>query len=305
MRNRKLILIMALILITTIVAGCSSGKGIKSEMARDVAPSEGRAGMEIAEESLEYGGSPPVDDYYEPEKIITTVSISMETKEFDDTTAKLEDLIKKYKGYIENSNISHNNYVYSSRLKNSNYTIRIPRENLESFVSDIKGIGNIISENTSKLDITKSYRDTESRLRVLETKEERILALLEKAEKMEDIITLENQLSQIIYEKENLTANLKDMDDKVDYSTVHLEIREVAKLTPGEDIKTPLLTRLANAFKNSIYYFGQNIESFLISLIYFLPYGIILGLLAFIIGKFLRKKSMQLPRIGKNDKDRE
>ena len=42
---------------------------------------------------------------------------------------------------------------------------------------------------------------------------------------MEDIITLENQLSQIIYEKENLTANLKDMDDKVDYSTVHLEIR--------------------------------------------------------------------------------
>ena len=44
---------------------------------------------------------------------------------------------------------------------------------------------------------------------------------------------------------------------------------------------------------------GQNIESFLISLIYFLPYGIILGLLAFIIGKFLRKKSMQLPRIGK------
>ena len=45
------------------------------------------------------------------------------------------------------------------------------------------------------------------------------------------------------------------MDDKVDYSTVHLEIREVAKLTPGEDIKTPLLTRLANAFKNSIYYF--------------------------------------------------
>ena len=36
---------------------------------------------------------------------------------------------------------------------------------------------------------------------------------------MEDIIALENQLSTIIYEKENLTINIKDMDDKIDYST--------------------------------------------------------------------------------------
>lgn len=305
MRNRKLILLMALVLtFTIIIAGCSSNKGAKTEIARDVAPSEGMAGREVADESYEYGGSPPVDDYYEPDKIITTVSITMETVEFDQTSENLNELIKKYKGYVESSNISHNNYINSSRLKYSSYTIRIPRENLDKFVDDIKEIGNIISENTSKLDITKSYRDTESRLRVLETKEERILALLEKAEKMEDIIALENQLSQIIYEKENLTANLMEMDDKVDYSTVQLELREVAKLTPGENIKTPFFTKVANAFRDSIYFFTQNIENLLISLIYFLPYGIIFGVLVYIVRRFTRNRNIKLPKLGdKKDRD--
>jgi len=300
MRNRKLTLIMAFVLITAIVVGCSAGS-TKSEYVRDVAPSEGRASMEIADESYGYGEKTSDDGYYEPDKIITTISISMETLEFDETTKKLDEIIKKYKGYVETSHISHNNYIHSSRLKSANYEIRIPRENLDNFVKDIKAIGNIISENTSKQDITKRYRDTESRLRVLETKEERILALLEKAEKMEDIIALENQLSEIIYQKENLTADLMEMDDKVDYSTVHLELREVAKLTPGENEKTPFFTKLANAFKNSIYYFSQNIESFLISLVYFLPYGIIIGVLVYLIRKFLRKRNMKLPRINKKD----
>ncbi len=189
----------------------------------------------------------------EPDKIITTVTIYMQTKEFMPTVEKLSKLIEKYKGYIENSNISYNNYVYSSALKSSYYVIRIPRENLSSFKNELTEIGNIISENTSKMDITKQYRDTQSRLKVLELKETRILALLEKAEKMEDIIVLENQLSTIIYDKENLTSSIMDMDDSVDYSTVNFQLEEVAKLTPEDNIKTPFGTRVANAFKTSAY----------------------------------------------------
>ncbi len=299
MKNKKLILIMALLLVTSIITACSA-KNTKSELVRDVAPSEGNYGMDIPQE-YDYGKSPSDDGYYEPDKIITTVSISMETLEFDETSEKLSELIKKYKGYVENSHISHNNYIYSSGLKHANYTIRMPKENLDGFVNDIKAIGNIISENTSKEDITKKYRDTESRLRVLETKEKRILSLLEKADKMEDIIALENQLSEIIYQKENLTASLMEMDDKVDYSTVYLELREVAKLTAGKNEKTPFLTKLANAFKDSIYYFSQNIEDFIISIVYLLPYLIIIVIVIYLIRILVKKRNIKFPRINKKD----
>lgn len=300
MRNRKLIFIMVLVLsFTLMVAGCSAKNHESSDEAViNTAPSEAPNFTDSKSEG-DILGEETKEDYglIEPDKIITTVSITMQTKEFMDTVEKLNSLIGKYKGYIENSNISYNNYVYSSSsLKYSEYAIRIPRENVDSFKTDLKEIGNIISENTSKTDITKQYRDTESRLKVLEVKEGRILSLLEKAEKMEDIIALENQLSTIIYEKENLTANIIDMDDKVNYSTVHFQLEEVAKLTPGENVKTPFFTKVINALKDSIYYFGRDIENIIIAFIYFIPYGIIIGVIAYLVWRFVKKRRNRFNR---------
>lgn len=294
MRNKRFLAIMVLVLaFAVVISGCSSKNMSTSDMApaptenmeydRGQSPEAPQAGVDmIQEEKGEY-------TMVEPDKIITTVSVSMQTKEFMDTTEKLTNLIGKYKGYIENSNISHNNYYNSTRLKYAEYTIRIPRENLSHFALDLKGIGNIISENTSKVDITKQYRDTESRLKVLEVKETRILALLNKAEKMEDIIALENQLSSIIYDKENLTANILDMDDKVNYSSLYLSIEEVAKLTSEENIKTSFWTKVANAFKDSTYFFSYNIQNLIIGFIYFIPYGLIIGIVVYVVYRFMKK----------------
>ena len=291
MRNQKYILgILLLVSFILIISGCSSDNNTSTDMApsenQDIITEDfgGEVDGDIGSAEEEY------EESFEPDKIITTVLIEMQTKEFDATSKKLDNLINKYKGYIENSNISHNDYVYSTGLKYADYGIRIPRENLESFVDDVVEIGNIISQNKNKRDITKQYRDTESRLKVLETKEERILALLEKAEKMEDIIVLENQLSDVIYQKENLTQNLTDMDDKVDYSTVNLSLEEVSKLTPGQSTKTPFLEKLQTAFKDSFYFFTRNIGDLVIGLVYFLPYGLILIAMGYVLYRFRWKK---------------
>ena len=140
------------------------------------------------------------------------------------------------------------------------------------------------------MDITKQYRDTQSRLKVLETKEARILALLEKAEKMEDIIALENQLSTIIYDKENLTANIMNMDDSVNYSTVNFQLEEVAKLSSGDNIKTPFGTRVMNALKESAYYAGRFFEDAIIALIYFFPYGIVISIIGYLVLKIIKRR---------------
>lgn len=289
MKNRKLIFIIAFILgFTIIISGCAKKSISNTEQSYDmnVAPMAPEENM-VTDSREDFKNSSII---IENEKVITTVSVSMETKEFMDTTDKLNELITKYKGYVENSNIYYNNYIEHSGLKSSHHSIRIPKENLNQFVKELKEIGNVISESTSKEDISKTYRDTESRLRVLETKEKRILALLDKAEKMEDIIALENQLSSIIYEKENLTINIKDMDDKVDYSTVYFELREVAKLSSKDNNKTPFFTKIANAFKDSLYFFVSNIENLVISLIYFLPYVVIIGVVVYILLRFRKKR---------------
>lgn len=300
MRNRKFILgFILLISFALLISGCSSDKN----MSGNIAPSEdmdSSRGEILENKDSIVNESYGEDDNFEPDKIITTVYIEMQTKEFILTTEKLDNLISKYKGYIENSNISYNDYVYSTGLKYSDYTIRIPRESLEKFIDDVVEIGNIISQSKNKQDITKQYRDTESRLRVLEIKEKRILALLEKAEKMEDIIVLENQLSDVIYQKENLTQDLSNMDEKVDYSTVNLNLEEVAKLTPGGNSKTPFLEKLKTAFKDSFYFFTRNAGELVIGFVYFLPYGIILAVILYLAYRFIWKKRVKSSKIPKD-----
>ncbi len=299
-KNRKLICVMVLMLIlTSFISGCgakSAGPYNLSSSESDFAGREEKGYDSSMPEDSDFTDFSPEDSSREPDKIITTISINMQTKEFMETTDKLNSLIKKYKGYIEQSNISYNNYVYSSRLKYSDYNIRIPRENIDSFVNELKAIGNIISENKNKQDITKQYRDTESRLRVLETKEDRILELLKRAEKMEDIISLENQLSNIIYDKESLTANIMDMDDKVDYGTIVFQLEEVAKLTSSGNIQTSFLDKIKNAINDSIYFFGNSVESLIISFIYFSPYLLIILIIIFVVYRFIRRRKNRLPK---------
>lgn len=263
--------------------------------AANVKESSDESGQEIASDRSQLGidnmGSNPEEsvDQEENNKIITTMHLSFETNEFDATEKKLNKLVGKYKGYIESSDISHDENYAAKKYKYGEFKIRIPKNSLASFRDELKGVGNLIYESTNKDDVTKTYKDTESRLKVITTKEERILSLLEKADKMEDIIALENQLTEIIYEKEMLQTQLMDIDHKVDYSTILINIQEVEKLSEQETLETKFVTRIKNAFKNSFYSFRKSMEAFIILFIHLLPYIIILGALGFFGYKILKR----------------
>jgi hypothetical protein len=225
----------------------------------------------------------------EPEKVITTINLEFETTEFDQTTNDLMKLVEKYKAYVENSNISYNQYYNNKSYKYAQFVIRVPKDDVMSFKTELNGIGNMISENTNKEDVTKQYRDTESRLRVVTTKEERLLALLEKAEKIEDIIALENQLSEVIYEKESLQSSLITIDDKVDFSTVRVNLQEVERLRNAETVETTFGTKIKNAIEGSLYGFKNSMQNLFISLIYILPFLTILAIALFVIYLVIKK----------------
>lgn len=298
--KKGLLILISIFLILSLIAGCSSQKSVQNEPS--VAPDVGSPdfGGPVRDESTENKGdiapSQPntVPSPLEPKKVITTLQMTFETTEFDKTSKNLDIIIDKYKAYVENSNISNNSYYNNKNYRFGTYTIRVPKMNVDSFKSELSGIGNMISESTSKEDVTSQYTDTESRLKVITVKEERILALLEKAEKIEDIIALENQLSQIIYEKESLKSSLISLDDRVDFSTFYLSIQETEKLSNAETVETTFGTRIMNAINDSLYSFKKTMQNLTISLIYLSPFIIILGLILFIgfkvVGKIKIKK---------------
>lgn len=280
--QKYLLLSMILVLVLSLTVGCGS---------KDAKPEE-----ISTEENMDFGSDDKmaldedVNSPLEPEKVITTIYMDLETTDFEKSSQSLYDTIKKYKAYVENSSIDYSRYRNNKRYKNAYYVVRVPRNNVLDFKSGLTGIGNILSESTNKEDVTRQYRDTESRLKVIETKEERILALLAKAEKIEDIIKLESELSEIIYEKEQLKTNLINMDDKVDFSTFEINIREVEKLSNQETVDTKFGTKVKNAFSDSLYMFKIGIEKLIIFIIYILPFAVVIGIIAYFVLKFNKKR---------------
>ena len=302
-RSRKLAFItISLLLIMSLIVGCSSG--YKSESTSDsggvespgMAPAPAMPEEKPAEDAIDgdFGGG--VSSPLEPEKVITTIYLNFESTEFDKSNEELNRLIEKYKAYVEYSNISYNQHYNNTNYRYGEFVIRVPRDNISSFKTELHLVGNLRSESTNKQDVTKQYRDTGSRLNVVEIKEERLLALLEKAEKIEDIIALENQLSEVIYEKENLKSSLISLDDKVDFSTVNLSIQEVAKATATETVDTSFATKIKNAISDSLYSFKTTLQDLIIILIYMLPFLIILAVLVFVVVKVLRKVKKERPQ---------
>ncbi len=287
--SKSILILLILLLSISFISACSASK---DSAPPQESPSGGN-GMPDFGGGSETGSDMDFKDegpeFEEATKIITTMYLSFETTEFDTTKANLDKLISKYKAYIEESNISYNSYYDGRKYRQGEFTIRVPKKELSSFKAELDGIGNLTSEHTRKENVTKHYRDTESRLRVITTKEERILSLLEKATKIEDIITLENQLTEIIYEKEQLKSSLLNIDDKVEYSTISMDIREVLKLTDQETKGTSFGTRIKNAFNNSLYGFGVGMQDFVIWIIYALPMIIVLVILGFVGIRLLRK----------------
>ena len=216
-------------------------------------------------------------------KLIKTVDMTIETVSFDETIANLRNQINAVGGYIE-SEYSYNGSLYnnSNQSKYATITVRVPDTALEGFVNNVSGIGNVTQKTTSTRDVTLSYVDTESKKEMYKAEQESLLALLEKAETIEDITYLTQRLTEVRYNIESMESSLRVYDDLVDYATVNFNINEVKVLTPTViEEKTPG-QELKEGFATSVKDVLVDTRDFFIRLIINLPY-IIRGLLCLAI----------------------
>lgn len=231
-------------------------------------------------------------------KLIQTVNMSVETENLDEVLRKIDARIAELGGYMEASNV-RNGSIYSSgrRYRSADLTIRIPADKLSQFTDTVGEVSNVVSSNKTVDDITLSYVATESRMKALETEQERLLELLSKAETLKDLLTVESRLTEVRTELEQITSTLRVMDNQVSYSTVELHISEVTEYTPVEEPET-VWERIGTGFVKSLKGVGNFFEELFVFLIvgspYFVLVAILIGLPALVvllIIKSIRRKN--------------
>ena len=146
------------------------------------------------------GGSEPSSVYQNPgAKLIRRAELNIQTEQFDQSLEALNQLVNNCGGYFESANLYGGGRRDAYATRSGEYVVRIPAQQYNLFLSSTGDLGYVNSKTESSEDVGTQYYDTETRLKTQRTKQERLLALLERAETMEDIISLENALSDVEY----------------------------------------------------------------------------------------------------------
>lgn len=230
----------------------------------------------------------------ENRKLIRTIRMDAETEDMDPLLASLESKIRELDGYVENREVYNGSSYSQRRYRRAMLTIRIPADKVDGFVEHVGGMSNVVSSNESVEDITLQYVDTESRVTALKTEEERLLVLMEKAETLEDLLTIESRLTDVRYQLESYASRLRTYDNQVNYATVHLEVSEVQEYTPVEE--ETVWQRISGGFMNSLKGIGEGAVEFIVWLLSNLPYLVLYGAIGTGIGLLIRKIRKKKPR---------
>lgn len=308
-KKKTLTIVMAAALLLGLLGGCGSKNlSMEPDTARSDVYADGGISYETAmaapaamsgagsnAESAADTASIPLP---ENRKWVITMSLTAETENLTDAMGLLAEKIQESGGYVESQSIS-GTAVNSGRSPSAYITVRIPAEQLDSFVEDVSGMTNVVSSSRYVEDITLRYTDTEGRVKALQTEEARLLELMEQAETMSDLLEIEERLTEVRYQLENYTSTLRLYDNQVDYATLDLTLREVEKFTPPE--KQGFWQKVTSGLADSIVDLGQGMVDFVAWVLIELPYLVLVGLLGWLV-VLLTRRSIKKRRAKKAQK---
>jgi len=151
--------------------------------------------------------------------IAYSASLELSVKNIENTRKLIHAEIKSSDGFIVSET-------------GNRVTARIPSKSMDIFLNNAKILGRVESESKNGADITDQYRDNTTALNSLKTVRDRYTALLEKAEAVTDILSIEKELERVNLQIERLEGRIKYAEQSVSYSIITVRLRERVKPGP-------------------------------------------------------------------------
>lgn len=322
MKTLKIKRTLAALLLATVMGGtlllsaCSGGMGKTEEAAYDAADADPMyddpdAGMpydkyeatESEVEAKELGEMPAAEEVSvdtdgprasganvsqmsqttrlnETLKIIRTANIAVWCENIEDAYRRVERKGIDLGGYVADAMYSGDEFN-----RQHSVTFRIPAENFDAFMDAARDLGEVEQENISSEDVTDSYYDSKTRLATKRIQLARLESLLEKAEKLEDILRLEKEINQVTEEIEGFEGKLKRYDKLVAYSTITIDLLQIYDKQENmqQEEKPSFSTRIKEAATDTAEFAVAAAQGTVIFLLRALPALIVLAIVALIL----------------------
>ena len=227
------------------------------------------------------GGEEPTGET--DRSIIRTGEITVEVENVPETVGEVRALAVELDGFVSNS--------FQGEVEDiATLTMRIPADRFEDAIAAIHELdGEVKAEATNEEDVTAVVIDIEARLENVRAAEAEYRELLDRAETVEDILAIQNQLFAVRGEIEAYEAQLEYYTDAVDLATLTVSIIPTPEPVQqaSEDFDPAIIVEEAVA---SLVSFGQWLVSAGIwLLIVGIPALVVFGIVAFVAWKLFRR----------------
>ena len=213
-------------------------------------------------------------------KIIKSANLEFQTNDLDATYNKILTSLKPIKGIIQSDSENKLSYRQERSL-----TIRIPSQSFDTFLGNVsKDVTYFDRKEISSQDVTAEYVDTAARINAKKKLEQRYLELLKKATKVQEMLEIEKQLSEIREEVEAKEGQLKLMQNKVSMSTINIVFYK--QLAQESGARVSFFGKIGNAIVSGF----NSIANFFVNLLELWPFILILVAIIYFVKKRIQKK---------------
>lgn len=157
------------------------------------------------------------------QKLIRRVNIKLELESnvnLESNTEKIQGLTAEVGGYVVDVSLDNRD-----TWANGSVLAKVPKDRVDGFLEQIKGLGiKVVSVSDTSEDVTMQYTDTATRLDVKRTSLEKYRQYLEKAESVEELLSIESRIDGIVADIESFEQQLKVLDNQIDYTEVRIDI---------------------------------------------------------------------------------
>jgi Domain of unknown function (DUF4349) len=198
----------------------------------DLAQSD-KGAVGAPEDSNTIGDSATLDDF--GRKVVKTANLGLRSGEVRESAARAQQIAAAAGGTVFSSQVYRSEDTVTAQL-----ILSVPSEEFERVLDDLRGLGEKVTTDTiSGQDVTDEYVDLKSRERNLRATEESLLRLYNKAENVEEALSIQRELTTVRGEIELVQGRIKYLDQHTAYSQITLDIQPVTSPPPSRPAWDP------------------------------------------------------------------
>ena len=218
--NKRLAVLVGLCSLASLVS-CSSAPNEASfseaapqdaEMA--IAESDAASG-EAADLTIPTAGAPTAP------QLVKHASIPVELDDVDAAVKVVSGLLGQYQGDLLQLSDQE---AQSAGPRRVSIELRVPQENLDVVMDDLREMGTVEYQSISAEDVSTQLVDMQARVRNLRKSEEALLEIMERSGSIAEVLEVSRELSNVREQIERTDAQVKNLQNRVAYSTISLTL---------------------------------------------------------------------------------